>query len=83
MNLPRRPRRNRKSEAIRNMVEENTLNKSDFIFPLFLVDGQNKKVEVDSMPNIFRYSQDNLLREIEDCMKLGVQIFRHFPKPDR
>ncbi|MFT5618540.1 MAG: porphobilinogen synthase [Arenicella sp.] len=79
MNLPRRPRRNRKSEAIRSMVEENTLNTSDFIFPLFLVDGQNKKVEVDSMPNIFRYSQDNLLREIEDCMKLGIKSFAIFP----
>ena len=41
-----RPRRNRKSAAIREMVEETTLTTKDFIFPLFLLEGQNKKVEV-------------------------------------
>jgi porphobilinogen synthase len=75
----RRPRRNRKSAAIRAMVEETEVRASDFIFPLFLVDGRNQKVAVDSMPGIFRLSQDLMLKEIEECMKLGVNAFDIFP----
>jgi porphobilinogen synthase len=75
----RRPRRNRKTTAIRSMVEETQVNKSDLIFPLFLLDGTNKKVEVASMPGIFRLSTDLMLKEIEECMKLGIQAFDVFP----
>ena len=74
-----RPRRNRKSEVIRQMVQENHLQASDFIFPLFIIDGKNKKTEVSSMPGIFRYSTDNLLREVESCLKLGLKSFDLFP----
>jgi porphobilinogen synthase len=75
----RRPRRNRKNAAIRSMVEETQVNKSDLIFPLFLLDGTNKKIEVASMPGIFRLSTDLMLKEIEECMKLGIQAFDIFP----
>lgn len=75
----RRPRRNRKSQAIRNMVEETRLTVKDFIFPMFLIDGVNQKVEVASMPGIFRYSLDLMLQEIEVCMKLGIMAFDIFP----
>lgn len=74
-----RPRRNRKSQVIRDMVQEHHLHASDFIFPLFIINGENKKTEVSSMPGIFRYSIDNLLREIESCMKLGLKSFDLFP----
>jgi porphobilinogen synthase len=74
-----RPRRNRKSQVIRDMVQENHLHASDFIFPLFIIDGNNLKTEVSSMPGIFRYSIDNLLREVESCMKLGLKSFDLFP----
>jgi porphobilinogen synthase len=74
-----RPRRNRKSAAIRAMVEETSLKPSDFIFPLFLLEGSNKKVEVASMPGIFRYSLDGMLHEIDECMQLGVRCFDVFP----
>ena len=74
-----RPRRNRKSEAIRSMVRENDVKVSDFIFPMFLIEGKNKKEEVKSMPGIFRWSSDLLLQEIEKCMKLGIQNFCLFP----
>ncbi|MDF2157612.1 porphobilinogen synthase [Algoriphagus sp. CAU 1675] len=77
--MNRRPRRNRKSEAIRNMVEETSLSVKDLIFPMFLVDGLGKTIEVDSMPGIFRYSIDTMLREIEACMKLGIMSFDVFP----
>ncbi len=75
----RRPRRNRKNAAIRSMVEETQVKTSDLIFPLFLIDGNNKKIEVASMPGIFRLSTDLMLKEIEQCMKLGIQSFDVFP----
>lgn len=74
-----RPRRNRKSEVIRNMVQENFLRASDFIFPLFIIDGKNQKTEVSSMPGIYRYSIDLLLKEVESCLKLGLKSFDLFP----
>jgi porphobilinogen synthase len=75
----RRPRRNRKSEAVRAMVEETRVTTDDLIFPLFLLDGKSQKVEVGSMPGIFRFSTDLMLKEIEECMKLGIRAFDIFP----
>jgi porphobilinogen synthase len=49
------------------------------IFPMFLVDGSNQKIEVASMPGIYRFSTDLMLREIETCMKLGIMAFDVFP----
>ena len=77
--MQRRPRRNRKSAAIREMVEETSLSVKDLIYPLFLVDGAQKKIEVNSMPGIFRYSIDTMLSEIESCLKLGIKSFDVFP----
>lgn len=77
--MQRRPRRNRKSEVIRNLVSETSVSVNDLIFPLFLISGQNKKVEVNSMPGIFRFSIDTMLSEIEDCLKLGIKSFDVFP----
>jgi porphobilinogen synthase len=76
----RRPRRNRKSAAVRGMVEETRLHVNDLIFPVFLIDGRNEKVEVSSMPGIYRYSADLLLKEMEECMKLGIRTFDVFPR---
>jgi len=75
----KRPRRNRKSTAIRALVEETTLSVNDFIFPLFLIEGENQKEEIASMPGIFRLSLDNLLKEIEECIALGIKGFCVFP----
>jgi porphobilinogen synthase len=61
------------------MVEETQVATQDLIFPLFLVDGKGKKVEVASMPGIFRLSADLMLKEVEECLKLGVQAFDIFP----
>jgi porphobilinogen synthase len=77
--MMRRPRRNRKSEAIRAMVEETRVTTDDLIFPLFLLEGANKKIEVGSMPGIYRLSSDLMLKEIEECLKLGVRSFDIFP----
>ena len=78
-NRIRRPRRNRKSAAIRAMVEETRLSVNDFIFPLFLIEGSDKKEEIPSMPGIYRYSLDVLLDEIQECMHLGIKGFCVFP----
>jgi len=77
-----RPRRNRKSAAIRNMVEETKLGVENMIYPIFLKDGKNIKDEVASLPNNFRWSLDRLLPEIEECMNLGVMTFDMFPAVD-
>jgi len=74
-----RPRRNRKSEAIRQMVQETHISAANLIFPLFIIEGNNQKTEVASMPGIYRYTIDNLLREVESCMKLGLNSFDLFP----
>lgn len=74
-----RPRRNRKSEAVRRMVEETKVRTDDFIFPLFLLEGANDKIEVDSMPGIYRLGLDKILKEIEACLKLGINAFDVFP----
>ncbi len=75
----RRPRRNRKSEVVRNLVEETTLSVKDLIFPLFIIDGTNKKESVNSMPGIFRLSPDLILQEVEECLNLGIKAFDLFP----
>jgi len=77
-----RPRRNRKSAAIRNMVEETKLGVENLIYPIFLKDGKNIKDEVLSLPNNFRLSIDRLLPEIEECMNLGIYTFDIFPAVD-
>ncbi len=74
-----RPRRNRKTEAIRNMVEETSLSVNHLIYPLFLVDGTKTKNEIHSLPGNYRWSLDLLLSEIESCLKLGINSFVLFP----
>lgn len=75
----KRPRRNRKSATIRDLVQQTIVNTDDFIFPLFLLEGKSQQVEVESMPGIFRLSLDMMLKEIEQCLKLGIKAFDVFP----
>lgn len=75
----RRPRRNRQSAALRGMSTETHLTVQHLVFPLFMVDGANIRDEIRSLPGIFRFSPDNLLREIESCMDLGLTNFILFP----
>ena len=77
-----RPRRNRKSAAIRAMVEETKIGAEHLIYPIFLKDGKGIKEEVSSLPNNFRWSVDLLLPEIEECMDLGIMTYDIFPAVD-
>lgn len=74
-----RPRRNRLTPTLRNLVQENHLQVSSLIQPLFLVPGENIKLEIKSLPGIFRFSEDLLLEEIGACIAVGVQTFLIFP----
>ncbi|MEM1406947.1 MAG: porphobilinogen synthase, partial [Bacteroidota bacterium] len=77
-----RPRRNRKTAAIRALVEETKVSCDDFIFPLFLMEGANEKSEIESMPGIYRLGQELILNEIEECLNLGIKAFDIFPVVD-
>ncbi|MBI2257751.1 MAG: porphobilinogen synthase [Flavobacteriia bacterium] len=74
-----RPRRNRKNEVIRAMVAETNLGVENLIYPIFLQNGKNLKIEIPSLPNIYRWSLDSLLLEIEKCVQLGLNQFVLFP----
>jgi len=77
-----RPRRNRKSAAIRSMVEETKIGAEHLIYPIFLKDGLKIKEEISSLPKNFRWSLDLLIPEIEECLKLGISTFDIFPAVD-
>ncbi|MEM0996730.1 MAG: porphobilinogen synthase, partial [Bacteroidota bacterium] len=74
-----RPRRNRRSAAIRGMVRETRLHLDQLIYPFFLEAGSGIRQEIGSMPGIYRYSPDTMLREMESCRKLGLRTFILFP----
>jgi len=63
-----RPRRNRRTAAIRGMVRETYMTTNNLIYPLFLVDGKGVKDEIKSLPGNFRWSLDKLLSEVEECI---------------
>ena len=75
-----RPRRLRASEGIRNMVAENHLSVNDFIAPLFVMEGENEKMEIPSMPGYFRFTLDLLLNEVEEISELGIPSVLLFAK---
>ena len=82
LDLTVRPRRNRKAEWARRMVRENVLTTDDLIWPLFLVDGSNKRVAVDSMPGIERLSIDEAVRDAERAAQLAIPCLALFPYTD-
>ncbi len=77
--LLRRPRRNRRTDAIRALVQENHLLASDLIAPFFVVDGENTQQTISSLPGIYRLSIDNLLRQIGPLCSRGLQAVALFP----
>ncbi|MEY4603789.1 MAG: hypothetical protein RIT43_1081 [Bacteroidota bacterium] len=77
-----RPRRNRKSVVIRNLVEETKIGVEHLIYPVFLKDGKGIKEEIASLPKNYRWSMDLLLKELEECISLGVMTYDLFPAVD-
>ena len=77
--MEQRPRRNRRSAAIRGMVRETRVHPDQLIFPLFIVPGENEVIPIESMPGISRLSIDRMLVEMEECIALGLLNFILFP----
>ena len=77
----RRHRRLRSSEAMRALVRETTLSVDDFIYPLFVVEGENIKNEVTSMPGVYQISLDHLDEELEQLKELGIKAVMLFGIP--
>jgi len=82
MKILNRNRRLRTSTSIRSIVQENSLTSNDFIAPIFIIEGANKKEEISSMPNYFRYSLDLVLNEIDELWNLGIKSVLLFVKVD-
>jgi porphobilinogen synthase len=82
LDLTIRPRRNRKAEWARRMVRENVLTTDDLIWPLFLIDGNNKREQIASMPGVDRLSVDQAVREAAPAMKLTIPCLALFPYTD-
>jgi porphobilinogen synthase len=81
--LPIRPRRNRKSSWVRELLAETSLDSSDLIMPFFVIDGNNKKEPITALPNQYRFSIDLLLVEIARAKKLGICAIMLFPAIDQ
>lgn len=77
----KRNRRLRNSATLRAMVRETILQKEDFIYPLFVVEGENKKNPVSSMPGVFQFSLDQLAIEIDEVVALGIPAVILFGVP--
>jgi porphobilinogen synthase len=79
MQLFHRPRRSRKTDWSRRLVQENQLSANDFIYPVFLLEGSGREETVSSMPGVSRLSLDKLMLVAEDCVKLGIPVMAIFP----
>ncbi|MBU2511468.1 porphobilinogen synthase [bacterium] len=79
ISIPIRPRRNRVSESVRDMVREHSLKSSDLIMPLFVIDGQNQRQPVESMPGIDRLSTDLIVEKCRKLFDLSVPAVVLFP----
>ena len=77
-----RGRRLRVNESIRSLVRETTLSPSDFMFPMFIAEGENVQVEISSMPGIFRRSIDLTVEEVKQIFALGIRAVNIYVKVD-
>ena len=77
--LTQRPRRNRRSDAIRRLVRETELTPGHLVWPVFVCDGRNRRVAIPSMPGCFRLSRDLVVKEARAAWKLGIPAIALFP----
>lgn len=77
--LSTRPRRLRRTSALRNLVSENQLSVNNLIYPMFVIPGEQERESIDSMPEVYRFSIDLLVQEVAECLALGIQHFALFP----
>src|SRR6185369_10524639 len=77
-----RMRRMRRDPFSRALMRENTVTVDDLIYPVFVVEGANRREAVTTMPGVDRISIDNLLKVAEECVKLGIPVLSLFPNID-
>jgi porphobilinogen synthase len=82
LDLPRRPRRNRRADWSRRLTRETTLTVDDLIWPIFLIDGSKRREPVATMPGVERLTVDEAVRAVESVAKLGVPAVALFPNTD-
>ena len=75
-----RLRRNRKESWSRRLIQENTLSSNDFILPIFLIEGSNKRQEISSMPGVYRYTINRLSQIVDRAIKKKIPMVALFPK---
>ena len=75
-----RLRRSRKESWSRRLIQENTLSASDFILPIFIIDGLNKREQIASMPGVYRYTIDRLAQVVDRAVKKEIPMVALFPK---
>ena len=75
-----RGRRLRVNESIRSLVRETSLSPADFMFPMFIMEGENTKVEIPSMPGIFRRTLDLTVEEVKELFALGIRAVNIYVK---
>ena len=73
-------RRSRKTDWMRRLVRENSLSSNDFILPIFVTEGKNKKIPIKTMPEVFRYSVDKLSHIVDRALKLKIPMVAIFPQ---
>ena len=78
-----RLRRNRKSDWARRLVQENNLTPNDFILPIFLIDGKNKKQSIKTMPDVYRYTLDRLNFVVDNAIDKGLPMIALFPYTEK
>ncbi len=78
-----RPRRLRKNESLRALIRETQLSPAQFVYPVFIAPGKNKREEISSMPGVFRLSVDQLAKEAKECMDLGINSMILFGLPEK
>ncbi len=78
-----RPRRLRKSESLRSLIRETQLSPDQFVYPVFITPGKNKREAISSMPGVFRISVDQLKREAQQCLDLGINSMILFGLPEK
>ncbi len=79
LDILERPRRNRKSATVRNLVRETELSVKDLVYPVFIMEGFGKEEPIPSMPGMTRKTVDVLLEEVEECVALGISAIAPFP----
>ena len=78
-----RLRRSRKNDWSRRLIEENNLTANDFILPIFLIEGKNKKQEIKSMPEVYRYTLDRLSSVVDRAIKKKLPMIALFPYTEK